>query len=255
MNVGIIQARTGSSRLPEKIMMEIEGKTMLEHMIERVSKSKKLDKIVIATTTKEDDDVIVALAKKLNIDYFRGSEDDVLDRYYNASKKFNANVIVRLCSDSPLLDGNIVDDVIEKYLSGNYDFVGNLAPSPRTYPDGLGVEVFSSELLADAQLNAKKPSEREHVTFYMWMQPGKFKIHRVDLEKDLSKYRFNLDYNADYTLLKKIFEYFYLKNKNFNFEDVITWLERNPEVFKINSHIKPNQGWVKSFQQDKLQDL
>ena len=195
MNVGIIQARTGSSRLPGKIMMEIEGKTMLEH--------------IIATTSKEDDDVIVALAKKLNIDYFRGSEDDVLDRYYNASKKFNADVIVRLCSDSPLLDGNIVDDVIEKYLSGNYDFVGNLAPSPRTYPDGLGVEVFSSELLADAQLNAKKPSEREHVTFYMWMQPEKFKIHRVDLEKDLSKYRFNLDYDADYTFLKKILKSFF----------------------------------------------
>ena len=112
MNVGIIQARTGSSRLPGKIMMKIEGKTMLEHMIERVSKSKKLDKIVIATTTKENDDVIVSLAKQLKIDYFRGSEDDVLDRYYKASKQFDADVVVRLCSDSPLLDGKIIDDVV-----------------------------------------------------------------------------------------------------------------------------------------------
>ena len=251
MNVGIIQARTGSSRLPGKIMMEIEGKTMLEHMIERVSKSKKLDKIVIATTTKEDDDVIVALAKKLNIDYFRGSEDDVLDRYYNASKKFNANVIVRLCSDSPLLDGNIVDDVIEKYLSGNYDFVGNLAPSPRTYPDGLGVEVFSSELLADAQLNAKKPSEREHVTFYMWMQPEKFKIHRIDLEKDLSQFRFNLDYKEDYDLIKQVFQKFLPKNKFFKIGDVVSWLESNSEIFRINSHIISQQGWKKSFEKDR----
>ena len=115
MNVGIIQARTGSSRLPGKIMMKTEGKTMLEHMIERVSKSKKLDKIVIATTTKENDDVIVSLAKQLKIDYFRGSEDDVLDRYYKASKQFDADVVVRLCSDSPLLDGKIIDDVVEEY--------------------------------------------------------------------------------------------------------------------------------------------
>ena len=255
MIIGIIQARTDSSRLPGKVMLEVSGKSMLEHMIERISSSRKLDKIIIATTTNKNDDVIVDLAKKLTLDYFRGSEDDVLDRYYNTCKKYNGNVVVRLCSDSPLLDGNIIDNVIATYETGHYDYVNNLAPLPRTYPDGLSVEVFSSQLLTKAHFDAKKPSEREHVTFYMWMQPEKFKIHRVDLEKDLSKYRFNLDYDADYTFLKKIFEYFYLKNKNFNFEDVITWLERNPEVFKINSHIKSNQGWVKSFQQDKLQDL
>ena len=253
MNVGIIQARTGSSRLPGKIMMKTEGKTMLEHMIERVSKSKKLDKIVIATTTKENDDVIVSLAKQLKIDYFRGSEDDVLDRYYKASKQFDADVVVRLCSDSPLLDGKIIDDVVEEYLSSDYDFVGNLSPSPRTFPDGLGVEVFSSELLADAHENAKKPSEREHVTFYMWMQPQKFKIHRVDYKNDSSKYRFNLDYVEDYNFLTKIFENFYQKDKNFNLDEVIQWLEENPEIFKINNMIQPNQGWEKSFKEDKNQ--
>ena len=253
MNIAIIQARTGSNRLPGKIMMEIEGKTMLEYMIERVSKSKKLDKIIIATTNKKNDDVIVSLAKKLNIDYFRGSEDDVLDRYYNASKKFNADIVVRLCSDSPLLDGKIVDNILEEYLSGDYDYVGNLSPSPRTFPDGLGVEVFSSELLNDAQLNAKKPSEREHVTFYMWMQPKKYKIHRVDYKNDSSKYRFNLDYAEDYKFLKKIFENFYKNNRNFDIESVITWLEKNPEIFKINSMIQSNQGWLKSFDNDKKQ--
>ena len=252
MNVGIIQARTGSTRLPGKIM-KAEGKTMLEHMIERVSKSKKLDKIVIATTTKKTDDVIVSLAKKLKIDYFRGSEDDVLDRYYNASKAFNADVVVRLCSDSPLLDGRIIDNVVEEYLSGDYDFVGNLSPSPRTFPDGLSVEVFSSELLNVAQKNAKKPSEREHVTFYMWMHPKKFKIHRVDHKTDLSKYRFNLDYSEDYTFLTKIFENFYSKNNYFALDDVIEWLETNPEIFKINNMIRPNQGWEKSFKEDKNQ--
>ncbi len=253
MNVGIIQARTGSSRLPGKILMNVAGKTLLEHMVERISHSKKLDKIVIATTTKSTDDAIVEIAKKLKIDYFRGSEDDVLDRYYNASKKFDANVVVRLCSDCPLLDGNVIDDVLDDYFTGGYDYVSNLVPLPRTYPDGLSVEVFSSELLNDAQFNAKKPSEREHVTFYMWGQPEKYSIHRTEYKTDLSKYRFNIDYREDYLLLEKIFEHFYPKNKNFLFEDVVKWLEENPEIFKLNSMIEPNLGWLKSLEEDKKQ--
>ena len=238
MILGIIQARTGSSRLPGKIMMKIEGKTMLEHMIERISKSKKLDKIIIATTTKKNDDVITILAKKMNIDIFRGSENDVLDRYYNACEKYSANIVVRLSSDSPLLDGEIIDNVIEEYLSGNYDFVGTLAPQPRTFPDGLSVEVFSSKLLNYAQLNAKKLSDREHVTLYMLTQPHKFKIHRVDYENDCSRYRFNLDYSEDFQLLKKIFKNFYPKNKHFKVNDVIQWLENNPRIFEINNMSK-----------------
>jgi spore coat polysaccharide biosynthesis protein SpsF len=253
MNVGIIQARTGSSRLPGKILMKVAGKTLLEHMIERISNSKKLDKIVIATTTKDTDDVIVSIAKKLGIDYFRGSEDDVLDRYYNASKQYDADVVVRLCSDCPILDGNVIDTVLDDYFIGEYDYVSNLVPLPRTYPDGLSVEVFSSELLAETQFNAKKPSEREHVTFYMWGQPDKYKIHRTEYGTDLSKYRFNIDYHEDFLLLEKIFEHFYPKNKNFLFEDVVKWLEENPQIFKLNSMIEPNLGWVKSLEEDKNQ--
>ena len=234
MKIAIIQARTGSSRLSGKILLKIKGKTMLEHMIERVSKSKKLDKIVIATTDQKNDDVIISLAKKLNIDYFRGSEDDVLDRYYNACNEYDADIVVRLTSDSPLLDGKIIDDVIEEYTSGDYDFVGTLAPSPRTFPDGLGVEIFSSKLLSDAQLNAKKLDEREHVTLYFLRQPNKFKLHRIDFKNNSSKYRFNLDYPEDYTFLKKIYENFYSKDKNFQIDDVIQWLEKNPDIFQIN---------------------
>jgi spore coat polysaccharide biosynthesis protein SpsF len=251
MIVGIIQARTGSSRLPGKILMKAAGKTLLEHMIERISNSKKLDKIVIATTTKKTDDVIVAIADKLKIGCFRGSEDDVLDRYYNASEKYGADTVVRLCSDCPLLDGNIIDTVLEDYFAGGYDYASNLVPLPRTYPDGLSVEVFSSELLTETQFNAKKPSEREHVTFYMWGQPEKYKIHRTEYKTDMSKYRFNIDYHEDYLLLEKIFEHFYPKNKNFLFEDVIKWLEENPEIFKLNGMIEPNLGWLKSLEEDK----
>ena len=123
-------------------------------------------------------------------------------------------------------------------MSGNYDFVGTLAPQPRTFPDGLSVEVFSSKLLNYAQLNAKKLSDREHVTLYMLTQPHKFKIHRVDYENDCSRYRFNLDYSEDFQLLKKIFKNFYPKNKHFKVNDVIQWLENNPRIFEINNMSK-----------------
>lgn len=251
--VGILQARMSSSRLPGKVMMKAAGRTMLEHMIQRISNSEKMDKIVIATTEKAIDDIIEETAKKMNVFCFRGSENDVLSRFYYAAEKYNAEKIVRLCGDSPLLQGSIIDKVIDRYLTGNYDYVSNLFPEPRTYPDGLGVEVFSSDLLRETHINAMKPSEREHVTFYMWMQPTKFKIHRVDYEQDLSRFRFNLDYVEDYEFLKCIFENLYPKNKFFTLEDTVEWLKQNPAILKINEHIKPRLGWIKSFEEDKLQ--
>jgi len=252
MIVGIIQARVSSSRLPNKVMLEVLDKPLLEHMIERVSQSKKLDKIIVATTTNHDDDVIEKICEKMNIQCFRGSEDDVLLRYKNAAEFVQATIIVRLCGDSPLLDSDTIDNVIESYLDGNYDFVNNLYPYPRTFPDGISVEVFSSEILYETEKNAKKPSEREHVTFYMWMQPEKFKIHRVDLKDDFSKFRFNLDYKEDYYFIEKVFQKFLPENRFFNMKDIVSWLDKNPEIFNINSHIKPLQGWLKSFEKDKM---
>lgn len=251
MIVGILQARMSSARLPGKIMLEASGRSMLEHMLSRVADSKTLDKIVVATTTKEIDNKIEDLSKKLNFQCVRGSEDDVLSRYELASQKSGADIIVRLCSDSPLLDSDTVDKVVNAYLRGNYDYVNNLVPTPRTYPDGMSVEVFSSELLRDAHLNAKRPSEREHVTFYMWKQPEKYRIHRVDYEKDLSKFRFNLDYREDYEFIKKVFENLYSNKHHFTMADIIEFLDKNPEIAKINAHIKPNLGWLKSLEKDK----
>ena len=125
----------------------------------------------------------------------------------------------------------------------------------RTYPDGVNVEVFSSKLLDIADSNAKKPSEREHVTFYFWMQPENFKIFRHDYEKDLSKFRFNLDYLQDFCLIRLVFEELFPKNNYFTLNDVIDWLNKNPEVFKINSMIESNQGWNESFEEDKKLNL
>jgi len=251
MILAIIQARMASTRLPGKMMLKAVDKTMLELMIERVSKSKKLDKIVVATSTNKLDDVIEDVCKKIQIDCFRGSEDDVLLRYKNAAEFYNGDIIVRLCGDCPLIDAKTIDTTIDSYLNAAYDYVSNLFPTPRTYPDGTSVEVFSKKILDQIERETKKPSDREHVTFFLWMQPHKFKIYRLDYEKDLSKYRFNLDYKVDYDLIKKVFENFVSKNRYFEIKDVTTWLDDNPEIFNINSHIEPQKGWVKSFERDK----
>ncbi|NDF25244.1 MAG: acylneuraminate cytidylyltransferase [Thaumarchaeota archaeon] len=251
MIAGIIQARLGSSRLPGKIMLQACGKSMLELMIERVQRSKKLDKIIIATSTNAQDDEIVEFCAKAKIDYYRGSEHDLLSRYKEAADKFDVDLIVRLTSDTPIIDAKTIDDTVEAYVKNNYDFVSNCYPMPRTYPDGTNVEVFSHQLLNEVDREAKKPSEREHVTFFMWMHPERYKIFRVDYKKDISKYRLNLDYNEDYTVLKTIFENLYPKNQNFSIEDALKWLDEHPDIYKINSNIKQGQGFVKSLEADK----
>jgi len=252
MNVAIIQARLSSSRLPGKILLEVCGKPLLEHMISRVKRSKKIDEIIVATSINKMDDLIEDWCKKNQIKCFRGPEQDVLKRFKLAKDFINGDTIIRLCSDCPLIDPKVIDDVLEIYETNNFDFVSNLFPvEGRTYPDGMGVEVFSSKLLDESDRNAKKPSEREHVTFYLWMQPERFKIFRHDYPEDLSKFRFNLDYIQDYCLIRSVFESLYPKNNFFTMADTINWLKEHPEILKFNDMIEPNQGWKNSFDEDK----
>jgi spore coat polysaccharide biosynthesis protein SpsF len=252
MIAAIIQARMSSTRLPGKIMMETCGKTMLEHMILRVRQSKKLDEVIVATTKNKLDDVIEKWCITNKIKCFRGPENDVLKRFKLTKDYFKVDVIVRLCSDCPLIDPKIIDDVIEIFQFNDYDFVSNLFPiEGRKYPDGMGVEVFSSELLEETDKLAKKPSEREHVTFFMWMQPKKYKIFRLDSKKDLSNFRLNLDYIQDYCLIRSVFEALYYKKNQFTINDIILWLKSNTNIYELNKNIKPNQGWLKSFDEDQ----
>lgn len=253
MIAAIIQARMGSSRLPGKIMLNVCGKSMLEHLIDRIKNSKKLDKIIVATSTNPEDDEIVNFCSLNNISFFRGSENDVLSRYFETAKFFSVNTIIRLTADTPILDSNTIDKIIQVYQENNFDFVSNSSPLPRTYPDGYNVEILSFEILEKIHKNAVNPSDREHVTTFITMQPEKFNLYRVDYSKDLSKYRFNLDYEEDYQLIKCIFENFYEKNPNFLLEDVVNWLNEHPEILKINSHIKPYQNILKSFENDSKQ--
>jgi spore coat polysaccharide biosynthesis protein SpsF len=238
----------GSTRLPGKIMLPILDKPVLEYLINRVKKSSNIDEIIIATSNNKNDDIIEKFCETRKIKCFRGSEKDVLLRYFEAAKKFSIDIIVRLTSDTPLLDPKVIDKVVSKYLDNDYDFVSNIFPLPRTYPDGYNVEVFSKNLLETINKEAKKPSDREHVTTFISMQPKKFKKYRVDSKKDFSKYRLNLDYKEDFELIKAVFEGL---EEGFELKDIIYWLDNHPKILKLNSNIKPYENLLKSFEQDE----
>jgi spore coat polysaccharide biosynthesis protein SpsF len=250
MIVAIIQARMNSSRLPGKVMLTACEKPLLLHQIERMKDSKTIDKIVIATSVKKEDDVIKDFCEENNIMCIRGSENDLLSRYKMAADETQADVVVRLTSDTPLLEYNVIDKVVNVYTKNKYDFVSNCYPLPRTYPDGMNIEVFSKKILDEMYFNAKKPSEREHVTFYVLAQPKKFNIFRVDNIKDVSDYRFNLDYELDYELIREVFNNLYKDGQIFLLEDIIKFLEKNPKILKINSEIEPYKGILNSFEED-----
>lgn len=247
----IIQARISSTRLPEKILLKACGKTMLEHMIERVKRSKKINEIVVATTNRSKDDIIENLCNEMKIKCFRGPENDVLLRYKLASESIGADIVVRITSDNPLMDPQIIDQVIEIFQKNNYDLVSNSSFKSTTYPHGFTVEVFSSKTLEEVDKEAQKPSDREHVILFMSLQPKKYKFFQMHYERDLSKYRLTLDYPEDYSVIKSVFEGLYPQNPYFTMEDAILWLDKHPKIFSINSHIKPNQNILKSFEFDK----
>jgi spore coat polysaccharide biosynthesis protein SpsF len=245
--VAIIQARMGSTRLPGKVLMDIAGKPMLWHVIERVKGCKKVDSIVVATTTDESDSKIIKFCKQNAINYFAGSENDVLDRYYQAAKSFNADSIVRITADCPVIDPQIVDEVIHEYVEKGYDVCGLSGE----FPDGLDVTVFSFETLEDTWKNAKLSSEREHVGPYMWKHPDKFKLGEYIKFYDLSHHRWTVDEEKDLQFIREIFSRLYESGKIFLTEDILNLLEREPELLKINEGIIRNEGYVKSLNEDE----
>jgi len=234
----IIQARMGSTRLPGKILKKVLDKTLLEYQIERVKRAKSIDEIIIATTTKESDDQIVQLCQQLSIPYYRGSEEDVLSRYFEAATQFNADVIVRLTSDCPIIDPNVIDKVVTHYLENKdrYDYVSNTLT--RTYPRGLDTEVMSYKALKRAHEEAKELMYREHVTAYIYHHPDQFRFFSVSNVKDESQHRWTVDTEEDFHLIKNILEMLYPTKPLFTFEDVIQILRSKPEWVQINAHIE-----------------
>lgn len=246
----IIQARFGSTRLPGKVLKKINGKTLLEILIERLRHCASVKDIIIATTDNPKDEKIVALAKKLKVPFFRGSEHDVLDRFYQAACKFNVDDIVRVTSDCPLMDPAIVDGVVSFYKKNkeHLDYASNV--DPPTFPDGMDVEVFSFGALERIWRQAKLPSDREHVTAHMRHRPGEFKMDNLRNGIDFSTIRLTVDEPEDFILIRRIFSALYPKNPTFNLEDVLNFLTKNKNLTKINAGIMRNEGYAISLKKD-----
>jgi spore coat polysaccharide biosynthesis protein SpsF len=238
--VCIMQARTGSTRLPEKVLKKIKNKTILEHDIDRVLKAKTVDELVIATTEKDEDNVIVDIAKNCSVGYYRGSEDNVLSRYYFAAKKYDAEIVIRITSDCPLIDPQIIDDMVNEFLklrkNENIDYLSNKVKM--TFPRGLDVEVFTFDALEKTFLEATQKFEKEHVTPYIYLNPKKFKIKNYENDTDYSMFRWTLDTEEDFLFIKKIYDHLYNENKMFLFRDVLKYVQENPEISKLNEHVR-----------------
>ncbi|WP_341457728.1 GNAT family N-acetyltransferase [Clostridium botulinum] len=238
--VCIVQARMGSTRLPGKVLKKICGKTVLEHDIDRLRRVKNIDEIIIATTTLEGDNAIIKECERLGVKYFRGSEDNVLHRYYYAAKENNADIVVRVTSDCPLIDAEVSESIIQYYLDNksNYDYVSNTID--RTYPRGLDTEIFDFKALEKAFKEATSPRDKEHVTPYIWDNPEIFRLNQYKNNKGYSDLRWTLDTEEDYKLISLIYEHFQNK-KYFNMNEIILFLEKNPEVNEINKDVEQKE--------------
>ena len=235
--VTVIQARMGSTRLPGKVMLPLAGKPLIIRMQERISLSRYAGEIVIAITDDESDDQLFKLCKQNNLNIFRGHSLDLLDRHYKAAKEYNAELVIKIPSDCPLIDPEIIDKVIQYYISNRdkFDFVSNLHPP--TYPDGNDVEIMSFKVLENAWINAKKDFEREHTTPYIWENPDKFRIGNLVWETGFDysmTHRFTIDYKEDYEFIKKVYDELYEDNNRFGLKDILALLAKKPEIKKIN---------------------
>ena len=253
MIVAIVQARMGSTRLPGKVLKDVSGYPLLWHVVDRLYKAKKLDKIVVATSTGPSDDRISDFCEKEGISCYRGSEDDVLDRYYGAAKYFVADTIVRITADCPLIDPHLLDKVVEVYLSEGCDYASNTIE--RTYPDGLDVEVFSFQSLENASSNSLLASEREHVTPYIWKNPHLFKICQVTQECDLSSLRWTVDLPQDLEFVRIIYKHLYQPKKIFMTKDILRLIGEHREYLDINQGFKRNEGYLRSLHKDHIVPL
>lgn len=249
----------GSSRLPNKVLMPILGRPILWWMLERLKLSKQVDEIVVATTINPLDDKIVHYLDAYGCRVFRGSENDVLDRYYKAAEELNLkdfDIVVRLTADCPLIDPFVLDKFITMYKNGNYDFLSNSEPLPSSWPDGSDISIINFKSLHLAKKNAIKPSEKEHVTFYFWNNSDIFKCKKINHISDLSSYRITIDYPEDFLLLEAIIENFAREDPNvlvkLQLDKIIKFLDDNPEIKNLNSKYVRGLGWKKAFELDKL---
>lgn len=245
----IIQARMTSARLSGKVMKEVLGRPLLAYLIERVRCCKQIKDVILATTLNIQDDPIVKLGNEKGINVFRGSEKNVLERFHEAATMFNANHIMRITADCPLIDPDILFRLIEYYFSESFDYVSNCAYP--TLPDGLDAEIFNFKTLDHAYKHAILPSEIEHVTPYIRSHPEMFKIGNWTYHEDLSHLRWTVDEPEDFEFVRQVIESLYPVKRDFRMSDILKLLHQKAGLGKINKHITRNEGFLTSLEEDK----
>jgi spore coat polysaccharide biosynthesis protein SpsF len=235
MNItAIVQARMGSTRLPGKVLMDLGGETVLARVVNRLRRASQNREIVIATSDSSNDDAIVRECDRLRVSCFRGSEHDVLERYWQAAEQFRCDVVVRVTSDCPLIDPDVVDEVTTACITKQADLACN--EFPRTFPRGLDVEVLTIETLRRAQGMSDQSYQREHVTPVIYERPDLFSVISVQTEPDLSHYRWTLDTGEDLALIRAIYDHFENRD-DFGWRAAVELIQRRPELAEINAHI------------------
>ena len=248
MILAILQARFSSKRLPGKVLKSILGKPMLLLQIERIRRSARIDRLMVATSTAPSDDAIEKLCRDNAVDVFRGSLDDVLDRFYQAAHPLRPDHVVRLTGDCPLADPELIDQVTDFHVKGGFDYTSNTVEP--TWPDGLDIEVIRFSCLEQAWQEAVLPSEREHVTPFLRRQPERFRIGSIKNNIDQSALRWTVDEHLDFELVRTIYEALYPDRPSFTTADVLELLKTRPELASLNTRYERNEGYEKSLAGD-----
>ena len=236
--LAIVQARMGSTRLPGKVMKPVLGTPLIELLLERLSCSATVEQIVLATTVQDQDQVLAEHVSQLGYMVYRGSETDVLDRFYRAAEHYKAGAIVRVTADCPLIDPQLVDQVVGVFHDSGADYASNIHPP--TYPDGLDVEVFRRDALEQAWQDAATSHQREHVTPYLY-ESGKFRLTNVSHATDYSGERWTLDEPADLAVITRVFEHFQPR-RDFGWQEIVEIRQQHPDWFTDNAHLQRNQA-------------
>ncbi len=244
MILAVLQARMSSSRLPGKVLKHIMGRPMLDLQIERIKRCKRIDELVVATSIKPEDKAIVDLCRRLGVKFFMGDLENVLDRFYQAAKKYCPNYVVRLTGDCPLADPFFIDELIDFYFDQHCDYASNCQVP--TLPDGLDAEIFTFSALEQAHKEAALPSELEHVTPFIRSHPDRFKIACYKYYTNHSHLRWVVDNPEDLEFVRQVYNHLYPGTPEFSMTDILALLEKKPELILINKHLKRNEGPRKS---------
>ncbi len=235
----------GATRLPGKTLMDISGRPLLDHVIERVRQCGRIDDIVVATTRNAEDDAIIKRCTRLGVRFFRGSEPDVLDRFYRCADWCGADLIARVTADDPFKDPEVIDRALNELISGDFDYVSNTIKP--TYPEGIDIEIFTFQALGRAWREAQLLSEREHVTPYIWNHPELFKTKNLENDEDLSSLRWTIDTAEDLAFAREVYQRLYTPGQLFLMRDILALLRREPEMMElVDTSLERNAGYKKS---------